>query len=144
MRYIIGYGNKLRGEDGFGVDVIEALQEYALDKTRYIDIFSLTPELTLELQDADEIIFVDAAYAQLHHYTLACNLNVPKHSTMSHQLYPEELLAMLESLYQCSAKHLIFSMFTNSFDTIEDPELYNTRVKEVVNFLCSYSSKESA
>ena len=42
MRVIIGYGNELRGEDAFGLDVIKELQKLSLKDTKLISVFQLT------------------------------------------------------------------------------------------------------
>ena len=134
MRIIVGYGNTLRGEDGFGVDVIDRLQKHELKNTRLIKEYQLTPELCLELLDGDEIIFIDAAYGKKP-YTLASPVDDGQNNNLSHHISPKMLISMLNSLYGVSPKFKIYSMLTNQFDEIYDKRRYKMCIKEVVDHL---------
>ena len=100
MRVIVGYGNELRGEDAFGVDVIKKLQKFYLKNTKLISAFQLTPEIVLELLEADEIIFIDACNNEKNHYALACSLSEQSSFNLSHHISPKIIVSMLESLYK--------------------------------------------
>ncbi|OHE19195.1 MAG: hypothetical protein A2525_01060, partial [Sulfurimonas sp. RIFOXYD12_FULL_36_11] len=110
MRVIVGYGNVLRGEDAFGVDVIKKLQKFYLKNTKLISAFQLTPEIVLELLEADEIIFIDACSNAKNHYTLACSLSEQSRFNFSHHISPKTIIAMLESLYDKHPNFFIYSM----------------------------------
>ena len=131
MRVIIGYGNKLRGEDAFGVDVIEKVRELQPKKTKLLSILALTPEIVLELLDAEEIIFVDAAYDMQDHYALACSL-AQGTSHLSHHILPETIIAILNDVYKKYPAYKIYSMITDSFDEIEEKQRYLSCIKDVV------------
>lgn len=135
MRAILGFGNSLRGEDGFGVDVLHELQKYSLKDTKLITAFQLTPELALELVGFDEIIFVDAADSEVHHYALACNLEKSNQNLLSHHISISTLLAILNTLYKSFPKYQIYSMLTNSYDRIEDREKYEQNIIKIAKFL---------
>ena len=139
MRIIIGYGNSLRAEDAFGVDVINQLQEYnkkkALSNTKLISTFQLTPELCLELLEASEIIFIDALYYKDLNYSLVCSLESSKNTNLSHHISPEIIIAMLRDLYKCKVEYEIYSMSTCNFDKFLEKEKYDFCVKEISNFL---------
>ncbi len=137
MRTIVGYGNDLRGEDAFGVDVIKELQNYKIDKTKLISQFQLTPEIVLELLDSDEIIFVDATYSLKNHYALACNRYEKNNSNLSHHIEPIEIMTILNSVYKKYPNFQIFSMLTNNFETILNMKLYKQNIKTIVKFLAS-------
>ena len=134
MQVIIGYGNSLRGEDAFGADVIEELQKFSLKETKFISAHQLTPEIVLELLDADKIIFIDTCYDEKHHYRLACSL-FEQNITLSHHISPKTIMQMLKNLYGKCPHFLIYSMISNSFDTIKKPKRYKECVGMVTEFL---------
>ncbi len=134
MRIIVGYGNSLRGEDAFGVDIIQALQKYPLKDTLLIETFQLTPELCLELKDADEIIFVDVAYSKSDHYKLACPLSQTAFNSFSHHVSPQVIISFLNTLYNVYPNFEIYSMLTNSFEEIKDLKKYQDCIGVVSSF----------
>ncbi|EQB39897.1 hypothetical protein M947_04770 [Sulfurimonas hongkongensis] len=135
MRVIIGYGNELRGEDAFGVDTIKKLQKLCLKNTKLISMHQLTPEIVLELLEADEIIFIDACYNEKNHYALACSLTEQNTSNLSHHISPKTIIHMLKSLYANEPKFFIYSMMSKNFDEIEDIKRYNECVDSVAEKL---------
>ncbi|HZL78028.1 MAG TPA: hydrogenase maturation protease, partial [Candidatus Limnocylindrales bacterium] len=58
---IIGYGNTLRGDDGVGPRVAEAVAALNLPGVRTLACQMLTPELADQISQARVAIFVDAA-----------------------------------------------------------------------------------
>lgn len=140
MRIIIGYGNSLRGEDAFGVDVINQLQKYSEKKdfknTKLICVFQLTPELCLELLEAKEIIFIDASYSTSLPYSLSCSLHEDiKGTNLSHHISPKIIISMLRDLYKSIFTYEIYSMTTCSFETIDNKKEYEACVKKVAEYL---------
>jgi hydrogenase maturation protease len=131
MRIIIGYGNDLRGEDAFGVDVIKLLKKHHLKDTILIDLYQLTPELCLELQDAKEIIFIDAGYSQKDQYSLACNLQGEGETKLSHHISPKVIISLLNNVYKKYPKYEIYSMLTDEFDMIADEKMYSVCVEKI-------------
>jgi hydrogenase maturation protease len=134
LKVIIGYGNELRGEDSFGVDVIKKLQTCPYKNTKLISVFCLTPELILEVLDADEIIFVDACYDEENHYALACSL-VKNNSNLSHHIQPQILIAMMRDLYERKVDYSIYSMLTCNFEILEDKDQYYQCIDKIASFL---------
>lgn len=142
MRAIIGYGNELRGEDAFGLDVIKEMQKLELKDTKLISASQLTPEITLELLDADEIIFIDASLDEQHHYALACSTREQNSMNLSHHISPKTIIYMLNSLYEKYPKFYIYSMMSNSFYEITDNEKYNNSIEAVINHIaCAIQGK---
>lgn len=135
MRCIIGYGNSLRGEDAFGVDVIEELEKFSLKNTKLISKIQLTPEIVLELLDADEIIFLDTCYDEKNHYKLACSLFEQNDFTLTHHISPKNIIQILKNLYGKSPNFLIYSMISSSFDIIEEPKRYKECIDAVIKVL---------
>jgi hydrogenase maturation protease len=132
---VLGFGNTLRGEDGFGVDVIAELQKHHLNGTKLISVFQLTPELALELKEFDEIIFVDAAHCEKHHYALACSLDSTEQNTLSHHISIQMILSILKSLYNSSPAHQVYSMLTDSYDTVTNQQKYNQNILKTAKFI---------
>jgi hydrogenase maturation protease len=58
---VIGYGNTLRGDDGVGPRVAEAVDALQLPGVRTLVCHQLSPEHAANLAVADEVIFVDAS-----------------------------------------------------------------------------------
>jgi hydrogenase maturation protease len=58
---VIGYGNTLRGDDGVGPRVAEAVGNLHLPGVRTLICPLLTPELAEPISCAQKVIFVDAA-----------------------------------------------------------------------------------
>ena len=58
---VIGYGNTLRGDDGVGPRVAEAVAQLRLPGVRTLTCPLLTPELADQISRAKKVIFVDAA-----------------------------------------------------------------------------------
>lgn len=135
MRVIIGYGNTLRGEDGFGVDVVRALRKKRLQNTKLLEVFQLTPELVLALLDADEILFIDAAYSPRDGYAFASVLQEESGVQLSHHITPKTLIQALQILYNKKVKYESFSMLSSHFDTIKEKKLYKQRVETLADFL---------
>ena len=128
MRAIIGYGSSIRGEDAFGLDVIKELQKLPLKETKLLSAHQLTPETVLELQDADEIIFIDTCHDEKNPYALACSLVEESTLNLSHHISPKTIIYMLRSLYSKNPHFYIYSMMSSSFDGITDIASYKKRV----------------
>lgn len=135
LRIIIGYGNPLRGEDAFGIDVLKALKQKDLKETKLIEVFQLTPELALELLEATKIVFVDATYSKDLEYTLATPLKLQASDQLSHHISPLLLMQSLEALYGNKIEYEVFSMMTSHFESIANPKEYFQLVSQVVVFL---------
>ena len=58
---VIGYGNTLRGDDGVGPRVVEAIEELHLPGVRTLICQQLSPEHAGPVSQARTVIFVDAA-----------------------------------------------------------------------------------
>lgn len=58
---LIGYGNTLRGDDGIGPRVAEAVRHLRLPGVHTLICPLLTPEIADPISQAEKVIFVDAA-----------------------------------------------------------------------------------
>lgn len=57
---IIGYGDKLRGDDAVGLRVAEIVASWHLPSVQSLAVPQLTPELVNDIAASDYVIFVDA------------------------------------------------------------------------------------
>jgi len=57
---VIGYGNALRGDDGIGPRVTEAIAAANYPGVRVRSVCQLLPELAAEFAEAEMVLFVDA------------------------------------------------------------------------------------
>ncbi|MDQ1245108.1 MAG: hypothetical protein QG565_1449 [Campylobacterota bacterium] len=138
MRAVIGYGNSLRGEDAFGLDVIKELQKLPLKETKLLSAHQLTPEMTLELQDADEIIFIDSCHDDKNPYALACSLAEQSTLNLSHHISPKTIIYMLKNLYAKNPDFYIYSMMSSNFESITDNKRYKETITAVTKHLFRY------
>ncbi|MBE0513399.1 hypothetical protein [Sulfurimonas sp.] len=141
MRAIIGYGSSIRGEDAFGLDVIKELQKLPLKETKLISVHQLTPEMVLELQDADEILFIDSCHDEKNPYALACSLREQSTLNLSHHISPKTIIYMLRSLYAKNPHFYIYSMMSGSFDGITDNVRYKDRVSMTADYIVSFGGE---
>jgi hydrogenase maturation protease len=97
---VIGYGNVLRGDDGLGPRVAEAVAGWALPGVLAVAVPQLVPELAERLAAARLAVFVDACRAPEHNGVQVRRLepaNVPP--TLGHTSAPEALLALALAAY---------------------------------------------
>ena len=101
---VIGIGNVLRGDDGAGFRVAEALRDGNGHNLVVITVDQLTPELAACIASASRVLFVDASADPLrsglmpldaHHEALATSMAVG----LSHTITPPVLMALADVLY---------------------------------------------
>lgn len=98
--WVIGIGNPLRGDDGAGWAVVEALAAEPLGNVQTLATHQLLPELLETIHDAAQVIFVDAAVLGEPGDVLVTAVQPTQTGpTSSHQIGPGVLLAMGVELY---------------------------------------------
>ncbi len=103
MWLIIGYGNRLRQDDGAGYRLAEILSaQLDPQRARVLAVHQLTPELVLELaaEEVSRVLFVDARRGQDKPLVMEKLQTVKAMGSCGHQMAPELLLHMAQSLYQ--------------------------------------------
>uniref|UniRef100_B8HQ64 Hydrogenase maturation protease n=1 Tax=Cyanothece sp. (strain PCC 7425 / ATCC 29141) TaxID=395961 RepID=B8HQ64_CYAP4 len=99
---VIGYGNPLRGDDGVGQSVAERVASWQLAGVRSLAVHQLTPELVMELAEAETVIFVDAWIGAFDLETAAIRLEILQRTTpddpAGHAMDPRTLLVLTELL----------------------------------------------
>jgi hydrogenase maturation protease len=97
---VIGYGNTLRGDDGVGPRIAEAVQAWAMPGVRALAMPQLFPELASDLAAARAAVFVDAALQAECNRTSLVRLAPGNAGQLgSHQGDPASLLALAVTLY---------------------------------------------
>ncbi|MDR3615858.1 MAG: hydrogenase maturation protease [Candidatus Obscuribacterales bacterium] len=105
---VIGYGNSLCADDGFGVAVAESLCDN-LPNTPSISVIAqmqLLPELVEQIKESEGVIFVDADLetpkGKLNLFRLDDKYGAKRHINkivLSHQCSPFDLIATTSALY---------------------------------------------
>jgi hydrogenase maturation protease len=96
---IIGYGNTLRGDDGVGPRVAEAVAALHLPNVRTLACPMLTPELADPISQARVAIFVDAAVDAPEEVQLRKLEPNESSQLMAHAADPRTILALARDVF---------------------------------------------
>jgi len=139
---VIGYGNTLRGDDGFGVAAAEQLRETSkTDQVRVLTCQQLTPELASEMSKVDRVIMIDAARGNTPGLITVSKVEPESDlTTFTHELRPSTLLACPQGLYGTCPETFLVSVTGYSFDFSDELSDYMTgmvsqaliRVRELI------------
>jgi hydrogenase maturation protease len=110
---VIGFGNTLRQDDGFGPAVVDRLSERICDqRVECISRGTLTPELAATLATAQRVYFVDAccelAPGVAEKRSIAADAEADV--ALVHFLSPEALLVWTERVYSAVPKAELWLM----------------------------------
>ncbi len=127
---IIGFGNTLRGDDGVGPQVAEAIAQWQLTNVRSRSVHQLTPELAAEIAQAQTVIFVDATVQgeTVQWRAIAAGAEAP---CTAHYADPRSLLVISQILYGRSpqAYELLIPAVDFSFgETLSETTKNNLKV----------------
>lgn len=117
---IIGYGNRLRGDDGAGYRAAELLRD-RLAGGRDIEVLAvhqLTPELMEPVSRAQHVIFIDAAAAggrvgEIRRQELTATGGP---AIFTHQATPRDLLATAAELFGSCASGALYTIAGERFE----------------------------
>lgn len=119
MRHIlvIGYGNPLRGDDGFGKVAAELLQQRGFAGLEIIVSHQLNPELAERIHNSRHTIFLDAEAGDEPGALRAtavepCDLS----SSGMHNFEPGSLLALSQALYGEAPPATLITAGARSFE----------------------------
>ena len=96
---VIGYGNTLRGDDGVGPRVAEAVAALNLPGVRTLACPMLTPELADQISQARVAIFVDAAVDAPKEVQLRKLEPNETSQLMAHAADPHTMLALARDVF---------------------------------------------
>lgn len=115
---VIGYGNPLRGDDGFGWHVAQSLCPDDLsEEFEVVACHQLTPELAEPVSRARLVIFIDAELGEVPGQ-FSCQAVEPQlalTSSLSHQLDPPTLLTWAQTLYGTCPHAVLLCVTGQSF-----------------------------
>lgn len=117
---IVGYGNPLRSDDGFGSKAAAALaQELSSGDVRVIVAHQLTPEFAETIAQSKRVLFLDASHqGEPGEIRMAPVRRDPGFRTgsISHQLSPAELLAVTYYYYRSEPEATLLTVTGENFD----------------------------
>jgi hydrogenase maturation protease len=97
---VIGYGNTLRGDDGAGPAVAEAVSLLGLEGVRTVSCHQLAPELADPISRAARVVFVDADVSGITEARLTeVGPGSAAAPLMAHAASPQTLLSLARDLY---------------------------------------------
>jgi hydrogenase maturation protease len=129
MTLIVGIGNPLRGDDGFGVALASAIS----GNFDTITIHQLTPEIVEEIRDYETIIFTDISYG-LPLGAIACSL-YPNSSSISHKSDLFDFVDFAKIYHQKEFDFYLFSSLSDQFEYTQD---INSKLKENIHTISNY------
>jgi hydrogenase maturation protease len=114
---VIGYGNPLRGDDGFGGLAAGYVEKLRIPGLEVIVCHQLNPELAAVLYKSSYAIFLDAVAGDepgtLNATPVArCDLS----SAGMHHFEPGSLLALSQAIYGYAPPAMLITAATRSFD----------------------------
>lgn len=106
---VIGYGNDLRGDDGIGPRVADAVAAWRRPGVEVLSLVQLTPEVAATLASAERVVFVDAdARPDAPGVALRPVTPAPEIAAITHGADPCALLALCQAVYgRCPAAWLL-------------------------------------
>lgn len=139
---IIGYGNPLRSDDGFGWHASRQLAlALAGQDAEVITCHQLTPELAEPLSQCRRAVFIDADVEgkpgdiECH----AVHPQAPASATFTHSCTPSGLLASAEGLYGHRPQAVVITVSAQSFAFGETlSSVVSAALLEVVNRVCHW------
>jgi hydrogenase maturation protease len=116
---IIGYGNPLRSDDGFGWHASQLLaQALTGQDVEVLTCHQLTPELAEPLSKCRRAVFIDADAhgkpGEIHRRTV--RPQIPTSSAFTHTCTPAGLLASAQQLYGHRPRALVITVSAQTFE----------------------------
>jgi hydrogenase maturation protease len=100
---VLGYGNTLRGDDGVGYRLADAVEDWHLAQIEAYSCHQLTPDLAALIAEQERVFFVDAALPQNPHRPLILTRIIPEAAPSftftGHHSNPTDLLILTQQLY---------------------------------------------
>ncbi len=101
---VIGYGNTLRGDDGVGPKVAEAVEALKLPGVRTFTCQQLSPEHAEVISQAGRVVFVDAAVDAPKEVQLRELVPGDTTQLMAHAADPRTMLALAREVFGYAPK----------------------------------------
>jgi len=111
VNLVIGIGNTLRRDDGIGARVVSGLPSLTAES---MTVHQLMPELAERLQDADRVLFIDAAVTGR---SVSLRRLCPSpHRGLGHAMTPEALLDWTARAYGRAPEGWLLAIAGHAFD----------------------------
>ena len=136
---IIGYGNPGRQDDGLGPAFIDSFQALS-EKVELQSNYQLTVEDALEINNYEQVIFVDASIDCQTSFHLEKITQTNNSGFGSHSLTPQAVIQLSNSLYQHFPKAYILAIRGYEFDQFE--EKLSNAAKENLNRALEYLARQ--
>ena len=139
---VIGYGNPLRSDDGFGWRAAKLLTEVLSGwQAEIITCHQLTPELAEPLSRATRAVFIDADVegppGSVRHQIV--RPRTPSPSAFTHTCAPADLLYSAQELYGHHPEALIISVSAQSFDFADSlSPAVSAALPKVIRQICQW------
>ncbi len=130
MQLVIGYGSQVRGDDGLGQVIAQAVAARCPDVNTITHV-QLMPEYAEPISTADRVFFIDAGIEgepgtiSCQPVTPAAELGANVDSAFAHSLTPPTLLSAAAQLYGRAPQAYLITVVGASFgyDVVLSPEL---------------------
>lgn len=121
---VVGYGNPLRSDDGFGWKAAAALaQELTPGDVKVIAAHQLTPEFAETIAHSSRVLFLDASHGgepgEIRMEPVRRDPDF-RPGSISHQLSPAALLALAHHYYRSEPKATLLTVTGENFDVGEN------------------------
>lgn len=115
---VIGYGNTLRGDDGFGPAVASLLEKQVGEKSTILTPQQLTPDLAEKAAGHSLTVLIDAEEGDEPGYVHHRIIQAPARAavTYQHHITPEMLAGVALALYGVEPEIHLFSVESASFE----------------------------
>jgi hydrogenase maturation protease len=116
---VIGYGNPLRSDDGFGLRAVEQLKkDIKGQEVDLVECQQLTPELAERVAKTDLVLFVDAdtdgVSGTMHTRRIKASAG-QNSDALLHHLDPAGLLGLTQALYKKSPEAMLLTVTGECF-----------------------------
>ena len=142
---VIGYGNTLRGDDGVGPRVVEAVELLHLPGVRTLVCQQLSPEHAAPISLAQTVIFVDAAVDAAGEVQLRRLEPNDTTQLMAHAADPRTMLALSRDVFGHVPRAWWLTIHAVKLDFSEDltPEARRglTEAVEMIQVFCAKSAE---
>jgi hydrogenase maturation protease len=114
---VLGYGNRLRGDDGLGLAVADVVAGWRLPGVEVRTLHQLVPELAEVIAKTDRVLFIDAAVpdGDRQGFTVGRVTAGRYRPTLGHHETPENLLALVHALEDDGPDAWLLSITASSF-----------------------------
>ena len=135
---IIGIGNPSRGDDALGPMLIERLEALHLPDVELLTDFQLQVEFALDLQDRQQVIFVDASLTASPPFSFTPVIAEEDASYSSHALSPGAVLHAYQKLFGKPPQADVLAIRGEAFELGEGISAAATaNLKAALEWLCA-------